>query len=242
MREWHATKMATATLSFKNPLQKPTGDVHFFTVYGSGLKLNSWRATALQSLASTSSKSHLLGRFLGYWRIDLDYLDQLCLIRVGARIPPGIEFEANDLWLGQITSFSRTQSLTHCSYFHPKLHSLYIPVIHFRTLSFYHCFRHWMDLLLIKIFNQKVMLFKSLYILIRNNHSIYHVTLPCDILYFGNWGVEQYFTLSLVHYSAKQCPTVITDIMIIRLCKSHFTCFDNMTNLYVFSGILWRLS
>ncbi len=29
--------------------------------YGSGLKLNSWSATALRSLAPTSSKSHLLG-------------------------------------------------------------------------------------------------------------------------------------------------------------------------------------
>ncbi len=29
----------------------------------SGLKLNSWRATTLQSLAPTSSKSHLLGSF-----------------------------------------------------------------------------------------------------------------------------------------------------------------------------------
>ncbi len=213
----------------------------FFTVYGSGLKLNSWRATALQSLASTSSKSHLLGRFLGYWRVDLDYLDQVCLIRVGARIPPGIEFEANDLWLGQITSFSRTQSLTHCSYFHPKLFPPFF-VYSRDSLPDTFLLRHWMDLLLIKIFNQKVMLCKSLYILIRNNHLIYHVTLSCDVLYFGNWGFEQYFTQSLVHFSAKQCPTVNTDIMIILLCKSHFTCFDNMANLYVFSGILWGLS
>ncbi len=31
--------------------------------YTSGLKLNSWRAASLQSLAPTSSNSHLLGSF-----------------------------------------------------------------------------------------------------------------------------------------------------------------------------------
>ncbi len=71
----------TATLSFKNPLQKPTGDVHFFIVYGSGLKLDSWRATTLQSLASTSSKSEV-----SWDTEDLDYLDQVCLIRVGVKL------------------------------------------------------------------------------------------------------------------------------------------------------------
>ncbi len=37
--------------------------IKFCIGYNSGLKLNSWRAAALHSLASTSSKSHLLGSF-----------------------------------------------------------------------------------------------------------------------------------------------------------------------------------
>ncbi len=39
------------------------GSNPYSNIYCSGLKLNSWRATALQSLAPTSSKSHLLGSF-----------------------------------------------------------------------------------------------------------------------------------------------------------------------------------
>ncbi len=49
--------------------------------YTSGLKLNSWRATALQSLAPTHSCLEVSSD-----PEELDYLVQVCLIRVGAKL------------------------------------------------------------------------------------------------------------------------------------------------------------
>jgi len=46
-----------------------------------GLKLNSWRTTALRSLAPTHTCLEV-----SIDPEDLDYLDQVCLIRVGAKL------------------------------------------------------------------------------------------------------------------------------------------------------------
>ncbi len=49
--------------------------------YTSGLKLNSWRATALQRLAPTHTCLEVSSD-----PEELDYLVQVCLIRVGAKL------------------------------------------------------------------------------------------------------------------------------------------------------------
>ncbi len=57
----------------------------FFTLYiyinNIGLKLNSWRATALHSLAPIHTRLEVSSD-----SEELDYLDQVCLNRVGAKL------------------------------------------------------------------------------------------------------------------------------------------------------------
>ncbi len=55
--------------------------IYYRYLYGSGLKLNSCRATALQSLAPNHTCSEVSCN-----PEDLDWLDQVCLIRVGAKL------------------------------------------------------------------------------------------------------------------------------------------------------------
>ncbi len=58
-------KYSTIFLRTLSQIREP---LPIFTSERLCLKLNSWRAAALQSLAQTSSNSHLLGSFLWSWR------------------------------------------------------------------------------------------------------------------------------------------------------------------------------
>ncbi len=73
-------KYSTIFLRTLSQIREP---LPIFTSERLCLKLNSWRAAALQSLAQTSSNSHLLGSFLWSWRPWLALcvwlgLEQIC--------------------------------------------------------------------------------------------------------------------------------------------------------------------
>ncbi len=68
-------------VTVSTPKQRQSDVIYMFLVYNSGLKLNSRRATALQSLAPNHTCLEVSSD-----PEDLDYLDQVCLIRVGAKL------------------------------------------------------------------------------------------------------------------------------------------------------------